>query len=480
MPEDVRLSFLAWLAVEDEDRSARYVAYREYYDGEHDTQLTARQRRYLQLKIGQEFNSNYCPIVVDALAERLTVTGFKAEGQDEQLWDWWTQNRMDAVQNVVHLSAVRDGDAYLIVEWDNDEGLPVFSAEPAFDGTEGVKVHYSKEKKNEISFASKRWRVEAEDPSQAGKVRRLNLYYSDRIEKYISHDHAFEGNWQPFMDEDEPGWPIPWVDDAGEPLGVPVIHFVNKAQGYNYGQSELKNVVPLQNALNKSLIDLLAAADNTGFPLYVFLGDDPAGLSFAPGSVIYSDKPQTSESKVEVFKLEASDLTPLVGLKDAFAMEIARVSRTPISLFQISAQRPAEGTLKQEEVGLVSRAKDRQVTFGNAWEDALGMGRKLNNVFGDEEMDTDQTISAEWDDPVTRNEKEHLESLEAKSRLGVPQERLWFEMGYDAEAVAKMRAQKGEELQATANIGGELLRAFEGGGNAGLPVARGGVANEVT
>jgi len=456
-----QLAFLHWLAEEDSARQSEYTAYREYYDGDHDTQLTARQRKYLQIKIGEQFNDNHCPTVVDALAERLTVTGFEAEGQDEALWDWWEQNRMDGTQRIVHLAAVRDGDSYLIVEWDNDDGSPVFIPELAYDGIDGVKVHYSKIQRDVIEFASKRWRIEQGEGT--GKQRRLNLYFPDRIEKYISDSDEFEGDWQPFQEEGE-AWPIPWVDSKGEPLGVPVVHFKNKEQGYSYGQSELKNVVPLQNALNKSIIDLLAAADTTGFRIFWMLGDDPSGLEIAPGSFIYSLRPAGGEEGASVGFFPGEDLSPLIALKDSFVMEIARVSRTPISYFQISGLRPAEGTLKQEETGLVARAIDRHAGFGNSWEDALAMARRLFNTFGPEQMDEEQTISATWKDPVTRNEKEHLESLKFKNELGVPQEKLWVEMGYNADEVAEMKAMRGEEQAASSNIGGELLRAFEGGG----------------
>ncbi len=466
-----QLAFLRWLAAEDSERKIQYTAYREYYDGDHDTQLTARQRKYLQIKIGEQFNDNHCPTVVDALAERLTVTGFKAEGQDTALWDWWEQNRMDGTQRIVHLSAVRDGDSYLIVEWDNDEGRPVFIPELAYDGIDGVKVHYSKIKRDEIEFASKRWRTEHGEG--VGKVRRMNLSFPDGIEKYISDSDTFEGAWQPFTEEGE-AWPIPWVDSQGEPLGVPVIHFKNKEQGYSYGQSELKNVVPLQNALNKSIIDLLAAADTTGFRIYWMLGDDPAGLEIAPGSFIFSKRPPTGDDSAKIGYFEGEDLSPLIQLKDSFVMEIARVSRTPISYFQIGGMRPAEGTLKQEEVGLVARAIDRHAGFGNSWEDALIMARRLHNTFGPEQMDEGQTISAIWDDPVTRNEKEHLESLKFKHELGVPQEQLWVEMGHNGEEVGERKGVRGGEQAASSNCGGELRRAFEGGGAFGGAVAGGG------
>ena len=89
MPDAVRTSYLDWLATEDKNRQQQYKTYQEYYDGEHGTQLTSRQRRYLQIKDGQEFNVNLCAVVVDSLAERLRVTGFSADDtQAAQFWQW--------------------------------------------------------------------------------------------------------------------------------------------------------------------------------------------------------------------------------------------------------------------------------------------------------------------------------------------------------------------------------------------------------
>jgi len=478
MPNEVRLSFLEWLATEDADRASHYVTYREMYDGDHDTQLTSRQRAYLELKTGEEFNSNYCPIVVDALAERLNVTGFSTPEKEkskevagekaedpiaEQLWEWWTLNRMDAVQGVTHLSSIRDGDGYIITEWDNDLQRPVWTFEPAFDGTEGVKVHYSKEKRNQIAYASKRWRVEAEDPENAGDVRRLNLYYPDRIERYESTDEH-EANWQLISTD---AW-----GTAEQPLGVPVSHYKNADQGYNYGQSELKKVIPLQNALNKTIIDLLGTADACAFPIYVMLGDDPGNLTLAPGIVIFSTKSPgmiEGEGGVSFTKIPGEDLSPMIALKDSFVTEIARVTRTPMSYFQTSGNRPAEGTLKQEEVGLVARAKDRQVSFGNAWEDAMTMALKLDNTFGGGNWDIEVQVSTLWDDPETRNAKDHLEALEIKGRMGIPKVTLWAEMGYDAAEIAAMQEtdeyKQGQEMQQRALDG--LGAANEERGNGG-------------
>ncbi len=454
--DQVQLSFLHWLASEDQARADAYRDFREYYDGDHQTQLTDRLRRFLQIKSGEEFNINLCPIVVDALAEKLSVTGFDA-GQDQSsiVWQWWQDNLLDLGQGEVHTGAVRDGDIYLLVDWENEEQRPRFTPEMAYDGAEGVKLHYDPEHRNVPAFASKRWRIsQGED---AGKVRRMNLYYPDRIEKYISRGKGNEGQWREYV-EDDAEWPLPWTASDGTPLGVPVVHFKNRGKGYNYGQSELKDVIPLQNALNKSLIDLLAAADTTAFRVFTMTGDDPGGMSIVPGSWIYSENPE-----VKIGAISGENLDSMIRVKDSVTIDVGRVSRTPLSYFQISGHRPAEGTLKAEETPLVSKARNRQVSYGASWAGTMRMARRLHNAFGPGGLDEEQVIETIWRDPESRNEKAHLEALKLKAELGVPIERLWEEMGYDQDSIDKMRALRGEEMQASSNLGGGLLAAFEGG-----------------
>ncbi len=455
---DVRLSFLSWLAAAESEREEGYRTFREYYDGDHCTQLTARMRKFLQVTSGEDFRSNYCPIVVDALSERLAVTGFTCGEQAGVLWSWWIANKMDAVQGVVHTATIRDGDAYVLVDWDEDAGLPGLHFEPAYDGGEGVKVIYD-DVTRRPKLASKRWR--AETGSGAGSVRRLNVYFPDRVEKYVSDDSRFEGSWQPFCDVEGEEWPLPWVDSYGDPLGVPVVHFKNNDQGYNYGQSELKDIVPLQNALNKTIIDLLAAADTTAFRVYWMVGDDPSDVAVAPGSWVYTRRPPGGENGASIGYFPGEDLSNLISLKDSFAIEIARVSRTPVSYFQVSGQRPAEGTLKQEESGLVGKAVGRQVTFGNSWENALRLARRVYNTFSaGPVLDPTVPVSGIWRDPQTRNEQALYDSLKIKAELGVPREQLWVEMGYNSDDILRMK----EMLDAEANIGERVLAKFERGG----------------
>lgn len=460
---DVKLSFLRWLVTEDEERQNNIRSYREYYDGQHDTMLTDRQRRYLELKTGQEFNGNYCPIPIDSLAEKLVITGVNAgDVQTPILWDWLTQSKVDGLQGIVHTCALRDGDSYLMVEWSDELQRPVFTEQMACCDGEGVKIHYSEENRKEIAFATKRWRTERGEA--AGYKRRLNIYYPDRVEKYVSNQTIAEGDWLPYQEPGQP-WPLPWARRDGRPIGVTLSHFRNKEQGYSYGDSEISDVIPLQNAYNKTLIDLLAAADTTAFRVFTMIGDNPSNIKVSPGSWIYTTRPPGGDNGAAIGHIPGEDLTPLIALKDSVAMEIARITRTPLSYFQISGHVARAETIKEQEQPLISKAKKRQVYFGNAWEGALRMARVLWNEFGPgPQLDETQPIEIVWASPEVRNVKEDLEAATMKQALGVPKEQIWSELGYNEDQIAEFAQQLEDEQIRQGNTGEMLLRAFERGG----------------
>ena len=459
--QDVAISFMNWITEQDNTRHDNYRAYREYYEGTHDTQLTARMRKFLQLKTNEEFRDNYMPIIVDVLVERLRVRGFDAKTQGEKLWEWWQLNRMDQKQVMAHRACVRDGDAYILVE----PGLkyPKLIYEPAYCDGDGIDPCYSDENRGEMEFAEKKWRITR--GAGTGTVRRLNRYYPDRIEKWISDGEA--GDYRQFQPDRDKTWPLWWTQGEvphGEPLGIPVFHLKNLDQGYNFGQSELQNAITLQNALNKTIIDLLGAADTTAFRIYTMIGDDPTGLNVTPGTWIYSTKPASGDESVAIDYIPGEDLEPLIKLVESFVVEIARTSRTPLSYFQASGNSPAEGTLKQQESGVISRAKDRMISFGNTWEDVMTMARKVWNEFGvGEKLDETEQIETLWQDPEVRNERELAEIISIKrEKLQIPREQAWREAGYSDKKIKEMLEMLSTEIQADASPTERFLQSVEG------------------
>ena len=227
--DPVTESLMQWIQQQAEDRREDYDMTRRYYGGEHDTAVTDRLKKFLPPRLA--FRDNFMNVVVDSLAERLKVIGFDTEDEafGEWAWDMWQKNRMDYTQVVVHTEAIMLGDSYLLCDWDAKKERPRWTHQMP----EMIIPHYD-EVNRSIDWVSKKW---LQHPRIGDEPEtRLNIYHDDRVEKYVARG----GVWAKYQDEEDEAWPVPWLDRAGEPLGVPIIHFRNRPLGGDFGQSEIR------------------------------------------------------------------------------------------------------------------------------------------------------------------------------------------------------------------------------------------------
>jgi len=385
------LALAQWQAADYGDQQRHYVALREWYDGDHRVPLTDRQREYLALNAGFPWSLNYLRLPVELCVERLTVTGFdgppRIGGDDGLLDEWWTSNRMDALQAQVHRAAARDGDTYLLVEWDADTGRPRLSHEPAYDGDEGMKVHYLSNLRREMTMASKVWTESRfNDRGLLQTTRRLNLYMPDRTERYIERGHG----WERFEEDGFP-WPIP------NPIGrIPVIHFRWRDDGGNWGESELEQLVPLQMALNKTTMDVLEAADKTGAALLTLTG---ASWPADSPTVRAGDVLSVSAADARWGSVPPGDLSQLREVVNDFIIRMAQLSHIPLQYFQVTGQIASAATQAADDGQLVAKVRSLAGAIGNAWEDALYVALKLNEVYGDgRDLARGENIETRWAD----------------------------------------------------------------------------------
>jgi len=473
---DLDLVYAAYQASEERTRQKNIVIARDYYEGEHNTKLSKRQEEFIGFNLDKErFAVNYCAPVVDAVVERMIVTGFLSDDEDYAAWCWdvWEHNRMDAKQRDTHQQAINEAESFVFVDWPEGDEFPTFTPHPRYTDREiggtgyGCKAHYAQDDPNqELEAISKRWYESYQDEKGNNKTReRMNIYYPDRIERWEATTKGTFHNsgWAPFADDDGDST-IPRVDGAGKPLGIPIAHI------HKPGTYELWDAIPLQDLINKTALDIIATADACGFPIRMAYGwvattdgkppetDGGNYLALTPGTWVTVG---SLEARTEI--VPPSDLMPMLAALDSYIMKLAQVTDTPAARFQITGQIAAEGTLKQQEGPLLAKVRAYKTLVGNGWENLCGIARSLGAehgvTFGD-----DATVEAQWEPSETRDEKVELETLEIKGRLGVPQETLWAEMGYDVDEVAKMQAQRAEELQDQSNIGGALLQSFERGG----------------
>jgi hypothetical protein len=216
----------------------------------------------------------------------------------------------------------------------------------------------------------------------------MNVYTPGAILKFVTTDSG----WDAYVEEDDV-WPLPWLDEAGEPLGVPVAHFKNKGHGASFGKSELHDIVPVQDALNKMVLDEIAGADIEGFGMITLSGGRPPGEDFeiGPRKILHSPDGIWGEIKT-------GDLVALADMVHNYIVRMAQISRTPLQYFQSTKQIASGETQRAYDTGIVSKAENRAKHFGKAWAQAMYMGLKLDNMFGDGAHDDDLMgkIRAVW------------------------------------------------------------------------------------
>lgn len=445
-------SMMRWVQQQADNRRDDYDIARRYYHGEHDTALTDRLKKFLPPRV--TFRDNFMNVVVDSLSERLSVIGFDSDNEIIGQWVWalWGKNRMDHLQSVVHTETIMLGDSYVLCDWDEEREMPRLTHQMP----EMILPHYN-ERTRRIDWVSKKW-LQHENIGDEPETR-LNLFYPDRVEKYVARG----GVWNRYQDEDDDQWPTPWTDGNGEPLGVPIIHFRNKPMGLDFGQSEIINVIPMQDLINKTLIDLTMILDTLAFPQRYTLNVDHGSsrLDIMPGSVAEFHS-EFDGGTVGQWNAAGVD-GPLRAL-ESLVQHVAGTTRTPQHLFQIMGGSPSGEALKTAESGLVNKAKASMVTMGNAWEDCMTYAVKLQAAFGSAIISGNEyTIETTWDDPETRNEQSHMEALKSKAELGVSKHQIWRELGYTQDQIEQMDEDALAEKVQDTNLGAEILRNFNAG-----------------
>lgn len=472
----------------------RVRAYRAYYRGDHPVHLSQRQQEYLGTIVGDgefAFSHNIIKVIIDTLRERLHLEGFTVNGQGAGdadsndtnpaerlaglLWQWFNANRMGSQQVRLYRRALRDGKSYVMVDFDVEAQRPRLTLHKLDDGQKGIMLHRDPEDENRVLFATRYfYTFDPLTPGKTGKARKT-VYLPHEIRKYEQGTTAdamtLYGLWRPVMDDGDPSWPIPWVDANGRPLGVAVIEFENP------GGSEINNLAGLQNGLNKSWLDLYAAADAAGFPIITVNYDDPKPEPIG----IDDDEDLEGEDEfiiaparaLEIFggeakRLDGANLDSLIETVWTSAAALGGVSRTPqyyLKPLQGAQSIPSGEALKMLESGLVSKATERQDVFEQSWADVMSLAYRVARTFGPAlpEVAGELNIGCTWRDPNTRMEETEAKIAEAHDRLQVPKPAVWRKAGYRPEEIAIFEEQVAQQraVEVAAVVG--AIRGNNGG-----------------
>lgn len=411
--------------------------FERYADGEQPLRFASRKFREAFGGLFATLADNLCGLVIDATAERLAVSGFRF-GEDPEAdadaWAIWQANGLDLDAALVHRAALVTGRAYVSV-WADENGAPRICAE----SPRQVVVATSAANRRHRVAALKRW---LEIDGTAWAV----LYLPDRIVKYRAEKAASALDASQYEDGQTPSVlaaPQNWKIDETipNPLGVvPVVPFYNRPALLTEGRSDLVDVIPLQDAVNKLRSDMLVAAEYAAFRQRYVVGlelevDEETGQVTPPFRA--DDRLWVAEEEAAKFgEFAESDLSNYGTAIGGIVQHVAAITGLPWHYVESNnGQYPSGDALKAAEASLVAKVRDRQAWFGEAWEEVL----RLAFAVVDDPRAGQAAAETIWRDPESRTEAQRADALVKLQTIGVPNAQLQEDWGYTPQQIERFR-----------------------------------------
>lgn len=385
-----------------QQRGARVKLYRNYERGDHRADITDQMRAMLRLTSDtaqiNDFNDNYCKIIVDKMAGRVQVAEIST-GNDATDKNWLAPmlKRQDfkAAQGMWWRGGIRDGDAFVMV----DPKTGLWANEPAFDQFGGVVAVYDQMTRKAV-WACKVWSESdtadkdassGEDNGSGGapSVMKLVVYQPEKISYWEGQEGGTEVSPRQTKDGEVTSWPA----EMGGAL--PFVSFANQRDNYTrYGDSEIRPAIPLQDVLNRTMYSMVMASEFAAFGVNWSVGFeiDPGGM--VPGGIInlvlrdsagavvtdISDAQLAFLNAAKVGQFPATNIGQYIEEIKAIVQEISQVSQTPIYGVTVAGAISGEA-LKQLEIGLIGKVIRFQDQNTDALEELIMLTAKMERVF---------------------------------------------------------------------------------------------------
>lgn len=416
MPNAESANWITWALKALADVQEEYKRYEDYYIGNHDLEFATDKWVATFGTEFEEFSDNWCQVVVDSLVQRMEITGWTTDAGDEAIIkraeEIWDRNELAVDELDLYTQTTVKGDGFLIV-WRDEEGADIY-----FNDALEVQVSYDPADKRKVTRAAKKF---DDDKGQTY----IYLYFPDRIERWYVPSGATADQIAATMAgmASPANLPGGWVQSGptiANPTGiVPVFHFKNRLMGATNGLSELKAVIPMQNATNKLLMDLMVASEFGSFrQKYVAGGGQPKDGWRVGGDRVWA----TTDPNAKFGEFGQVDLEPIFKAVEVVVGHIAKITQTPMHYLRSSGDMPSGEALKTAESGLVKKCLARQKQWGAAWSRAMTFAIQLET--GEK---PESPVYPVWRDPETRHDLEQAQTAQLKSILGIPLSQLWAE-----------------------------------------------------
>lgn len=435
-----------WKALNDAD-GQRDVAeqFDDYYTGNHPLPWLTEDARDEFRRILRMSRSNYCGLVVDAVAEIARIEGFRVKGNkdaaDKALAEAMDDNEFDLFGDLAILESLVAGTSFLMVApRPTGEGMksPLITVETA---TQAISEDYPGRPLMPAAQL-KTW-----DDDWTGAVM-ANLFIGGEVYKFSAarpttadgaRPRGWVPDWRPLEAATEP-WP------ARNPLGrPPMFPLPCNPRADGVGVSELWDVIDTQDRINKTIADRLMTQDfgafpqmnATAYPLEDEDGNPTPPIDIGRNRLVVSDKAETTFGQ-----WSAAPLDPYSSAKREDVKDIAARTRTPADYLLGELTNVNGQTLIASRAGLVAKTRERM----RGWD--LGverMARAVRKMMGA----GDEPVETIWSNPEFRTEAEKTDATLKKLQTRIIDIRQAREdLGY---TVKQIEALERRDAEAEAN-----------------------------
>lgn len=444
-----------------------YEIAEQYYEDRRPEVFASTRLRRAMGRTSTAFHMGFAKKPVDTITERLTISSITSTNPEAQkrIDDLIKDNRLWRGFKNWFRRAGEYGDAYVIAWPSPKPGVPSGQlADTDDDGIENVdmfynsphctRVFYDPENPTRKAYAVKKWVL------TASKQVRVNLYYDDRIEKYITNVgvlHPKATDLKPYLDDDnEPVdpdnpragrvWPVP------NPFGIPVFHFRNDEP---YGTPEHRGFYGAQDAIRKLTLGHMASVDYNAFPQRWALADAESdatdleaddddmnefALEDTGGTRNLGGEPQSQLSADPasvwlmkgykgVGQFDAADPKVFTDPATLYLRMGAMITDTPLNRIDPSGASESGESRRIANEPFTMKCGDRQAAYGDTIKDLFEF--VLNQILGLDDVE----VTVNWAPVQSVEDEAGWSVLLLKLQAGLPVKQAFMEAGYTADQV---------------------------------------------
>lgn len=432
--------------------------YRSYFDGEQELVYSTVLFQEIFGDAFEGFRDNWMKVIIRACNNNIKLTNFHFDDDDEskiakEIWDVLRRNEIGVQQKDLHEAIMVESRAFVLV-WPDPEIGALVDWQPG----QLCRVYYDPDRRTLAKWAVKRWQVEE------GEIF-VTFYTPEWVYKFTDASAKLEGSkpstssaleeipdvgWfgnleRRFVDNEE--WPLP------NPFGrVPLVEFNNTSY-----KSDLEDALPQQDALNKTLLDMLVTGEFQGFPqraIETMSNAPEGGWAAGPGEV-WGFKPSFDGDGAHVptkfHTFDTADPSTYMKPIQMWLEHMAKTSSTPARYFVVTdaggrGDAASGEALLVDDKPLNDKIEDKEERWGPRW---LDVARLVAQAL---EIDNAESLIGEavWQDPRHDFRLSKLAEGAAMVDMGIPVEFAVKQIGFTPDEeieLLKMIEEQKEEAQ---------------------------------